>query len=541
MENGPPPQFDDDRKKSIPDLILILRSAYRAAEFDRIQGILVDREAELKRDMNKKKEEIKKERDYRMLQEVKYEYELKHMKEKAAKAEETYETLLEKVKKEGRDETVIVELRRKNSELESAKKRVEEELHQTKEKFQVKYEYELKHLKEKAAKAEETYETLLEKVKKEGRDETVIVELRRKNSELESAKKRVEEELHRTEEKFQDLKTRLLQLEARFEEEINWRRSNSSNMAVENVRSDNGRNGRGKNNGSCNTSSSHVKREVIVSVSNENSGLAMPAISPPHPPTKEKGGLQTTGGKKFASGDTILIDDSDDDCASRDIFCEKEISQKRADLEHSRMTGEENRLRLLKRKRSSPVNIGESESDENYGGNPIPTIQMKQHQGLSLEPNGSPLNHCLQTDIPCAANHVEKLTPSSHVEKIAAIRNSSSFINQFRQRTSVGKSVEVSPISNNRGFNKRYAPRFLTNGNPQGKLNRSVKQLEMQGWDGLSDCSRLAVQHSKQNNEALSQADDVGPILSDDVAGREPMVELKRVWPHEGPRDALLS
>lgn len=234
---------------------------------------------------------------------------------------------------------------------------------------------------------------------------------------------------------------------------------------------------------------------------------------------------------KFASGDTILIDDSDDDCAPRDILCEKEISQKLADLEHSHMTGKENRLRVLKRKRSSPVNIGESESDENYGGNTIPTIQMKQHQGLSREPNGSALNQCLPTDIPCAGDHVEKLTtPSCHVEKMAAIRNSPSFINQFcrgetddyvigdissaseseseddsigcdiqslvakdnkngeirrwasetdmaaafvkdlelclhavcalyRQHTSVGKSVEVSQISNNRGLNKLDAPR----------------------------------------------------------------------------------
>lgn len=226
MENGSPPQCGDDRKKSIPDLILILRSAYRAAEFDRIQGILVDREAELKHEVNKKKEEIKKERDYRMLQEVKYECELKDIKEKATKAEETYETLLKKVKKEGRDETVIVELRRKNSELESAKKRVEEELRQT-------------------------------------------------------------------EEKFQGLKTRLLRLEARFEEEINWRRSDSSNIAVENGRSDKDRNGSGKTYGSCNTNSAHFQTEVIVSVSNENSRVPVPGVSLPHPPIE--GGLQTTG------------------------------------------------------------------------------------------------------------------------------------------------------------------------------------------------------------------------------------------------------
>lgn len=227
MENGSPPGCNDDSTKSIPDLIFILRTAFQSSEFDKVEKILVDREAALKQELNEMKEKINKERDFRRLQEVKYEHDLQAMKEKAVNAEKLYERLLEKVKKGGADESVIAELRRENFELESAKKRVEDELHEALG-------------------------------------------------------------------KFQDLKTRLSRLEASFEEEINWRRHNSSDLDVENGRSDNGRNGSGKATGSCNTDSAYVQTEVIVSASNENSRMEVPAVSPCHLSSQEIGGLQST-------------------------------------------------------------------------------------------------------------------------------------------------------------------------------------------------------------------------------------------------------
>lgn len=40
--------------------------------------------------------------------------------------------------------------------------------------------------------------------------------------------------------------------------------------------------------------------------------------------------------------------------------------------------------------------------------------------------------------------------------------------------------------------------KFLINEDPQGKLRRSVKELELRNLKGLSECRRLAVEHSKQ-------------------------------------------
>lgn len=223
------------------------------------------------------------------------------------------------------------------------------------------------------------------------------------------------------------------------------------------------------------------------------------------------------GTGNFACGDTILIDDSDDDYAPGDNLCKKETPQKLADVEHSPLTGVD---RVLKRKRSSPVNIGQSESDENYGGNVSPTIQTKQHHGLSLEPNGSPYNHRSATYIPSALNEekmmtfqnsqkcvsmyskmddhsIEDISTSSAssesedddtpgvVLSLVAEDNKNGEIRRwtseadmnaafeqdlelcllavcalYRQHTSAGKSNEDSPFSNKRGFSKLDAPRY---------------------------------------------------------------------------------
>lgn len=137
------------------------------------------------------------------------------------------------------------------------------------------------------------------------------------------------------------------------------------------------------------------------------------------------------GTGNFACGDAILIDDSDDDCAPGDNLCKKETSQKLADVEHSPLTGVD---RVLKRKRSSPVNIVQSESDENYGGNVNPTIQTKQHHGLSLESNGSPHNHRSATYSPSALNDIEKQnTPLSHEEKMMTFQNSQKCVSMYRK------------------------------------------------------------------------------------------------------------
>lgn len=112
-----PPQLGASRKnKSIPELISTLRTAFRTEDFDRVEEILMGKETEMKREMEK-------ERDFHRIEKVKLETELK-------KTKQNYEKLLEKVKKGVVDDTTTIdELRKKNSELEAAKNGAEEELH----------------------------------------------------------------------------------------------------------------------------------------------------------------------------------------------------------------------------------------------------------------------------------------------------------------------------------------------------------------------------------------------------------------------------
>lgn len=49
---------------------------------------------------------------------------------------------------------------------------------------------------------------------------------------------------------------------------------------------------------------------------------------------------------------------------------------------------------------------------------------------------------------------------------------------------------------------------FLIDGDPQGKLRKSVRELEKYDQKGLSECKRLAVGHSKQLIEIYQKKKD---------------------------------
>ncbi|KAB1199469.1 hypothetical protein CJ030_MR0G023007 [Morella rubra] len=76
----------------------------------------------------------------------------------------------------------------------------------------------------------------------------------------------------------------------------------------------------------------------------------------------------------------------------------------------------------------------------------------------------------------------------------------------YRQQTSVSKSPMCLEFSSNQspGFNKYDALRgttlaeFLIDGDTEGKLRKSATELEQHDKNGLSDCKRLAIGHSKQ-------------------------------------------
>jgi hypothetical protein len=91
---------DSRNHESIPELINTLRTAFRAEDFDRVEEILVGKEAELKQEMKKKLEEIalfEKEGDFHRVDKIKYQTELKAANERA----ECYVKLLGNVKNGG--------------------------------------------------------------------------------------------------------------------------------------------------------------------------------------------------------------------------------------------------------------------------------------------------------------------------------------------------------------------------------------------------------------------------------------------------------
>ncbi|XP_048320463.2 uncharacterized protein LOC125418197 isoform X1 [Ziziphus jujuba] len=558
VENPPHLGIDSEKNKSIPELIMNLRTAFRTEDFDMVEGILVAKEAEMKLEIEKMKEEIslfQKERDFHSLEKIRYEKEFKASNERADKAKESYEKLLKKVKVNKRvedNQTTIDELRKKNAELESLMNLAKEERdsHCIEK---VKFETLFNDLNERAKEANERYEKRMEQVKNSYK--TTIDELKEKNSELESEKKGAEEELNRWMSRYEQRVSRLEEDVKMLNSSNALERSGPVEVIEGNGDDDNGENGIGE---SVRLPS---EEENVASNWNENARVEQNEVSAPSPLTEGE-----EGSGKFAPGDPILIADSDDDYMPVN---NKGKSQNLADIEDSSMMGMERR-RLLKRKRASSIDLCESESNKIHEDNTIPS-------------------HCSEKGIPSVANDVEELRrPLSQdqailrgsEEKIATVPPFPTILNRFsggridelvdieestsssesddtdstsdadadinellskyqktgenkrwaseadmvsafekdpelclnavcalyRQHKSVMESASpgVYPFSDDRGFKKFDAPRgirlarFLIDEDPHGKLRRSVKELELQNRKGLSECRKLAVEHSKQ-------------------------------------------
>lgn len=144
---------DKAKNLSISELISTLRTAYRTKDFDRVEEILVAREAKLKKEIeNGKKQysslleqcEVGKLDRICLEDEQKSKIEeLKTMKEalevsreRERKAEERYEKVLEEVKKSKEEKLMVSEIRRKNCEVECARVRAEGEVELWKRRFE---------------------------------------------------------------------------------------------------------------------------------------------------------------------------------------------------------------------------------------------------------------------------------------------------------------------------------------------------------------------------------------------------------------------
>ncbi|KAA8520924.1 hypothetical protein F0562_011597 [Nyssa sinensis] len=84
----------------------------------------------------------------------------------------------------------------------------------------------------------------------------------------------------------------------------------------------------------------------------------------------------------------------------------------------------------------------------------------------------------------------------------------------YRQQTFTDKSIEGSLFSKNRGFDQfdifrgTILAKFLIGGDPQGKLKKSVLELQQYDPKGLDDCRKIANRHSRKLFEIYQKKED---------------------------------
>lgn len=157
---------DKAKNLSISELISTLRTAYRTKDFDRVEEILVAREAKLKKEIENGKKQ--------------------------------YSSLLEQCEV-GKLDRICLE-----DEVNEQKSKIEE-LKTMKEALEVS--------RERERKAEERYEKVLEEVKKSKEEKLMVSEIRRKNCEVECARVRAEGEVELWKRRFEELNIRVSKLE----------------------------------------------------------------------------------------------------------------------------------------------------------------------------------------------------------------------------------------------------------------------------------------------------------------------------------------
>ncbi|PON82476.1 hypothetical protein TorRG33x02_217210 [Trema orientale] len=208
MEVESPPGFGlysdeeaDSEKRSIPELISDLRTAFRMVDFDRVEEILVTREEKLKRKITKMEASL----NFEQCEKLQAELELEKLKAESAQKRilrENFEAMQERVRMAEERERLVDE-RAKEAD-------------------------------QRAKSAQERLERLLREVKKEEGDKVnEIVEIREKNRELESAKMRAEGDIEVWKRKFEEMEIRVLRLEAETVEILKMETLVSGEMAMD--------------------------------------------------------------------------------------------------------------------------------------------------------------------------------------------------------------------------------------------------------------------------------------------------------------------
>lgn len=349
--------------------------------------------------------------------------------------------------------------------------------------------------------AEDVYEVLMEKVGRGGRETSlkgVFHELRRKNDELENEKRESEIQVHVWATKYKELDERLSQLERDTSTLLGSREGESQVLP----QPDRGSTQRGNDsNGVGSVSFTHNARKK----QDFGTGACLSPLLSPSWKSSVKEDRVLQGDR---SSPTVEIIDSDDDCGgpseklSGDKYCgrrnyekgNKELKRKRDFVSSVSDEHFTQSLRgiMAALKQCEQKNIKETDSDNSLskstGVNPIRhengagSASAKSDDGSSLHKE----RWKYEANMICDISEDDELCMNA----VCALYR--------RQRS---KSMERSACQ---GFSGLLSPsenslaEFLTGGDPEGKLKKSVKDLHDHYPTALNVCRSIAIEHSKQ-------------------------------------------
>uniref|UniRef100_A0A2N9FY80 Uncharacterized protein n=1 Tax=Fagus sylvatica TaxID=28930 RepID=A0A2N9FY80_FAGSY len=447
---------DGDKAKnlSISELISTLRTAYRTKDFDRVEEILVAREAKLKKEIENEKKQ--------------------------------YSSLLEQYEV-GKLDRICLE------DVVNEQKSKIEELKTMKEDLEVS--------RERERKAEERYEKLLEEVKKSKEEKLMVSEIRRKNCEVECARVRAEGEVELWKKRFEELNIRV----SKLEEDL---------MDLEPpVALDCDGNTTKEAGAGLNLDDSPIKENVdlqAADVGRVASGAIIDIIDSDDDCAprmlKRKRDSCLNASKNINDGDHEKEEEDISKASRRKMEPKKEpiddhewqdpVTLRRCEEKMGIGQISRNLMHDFVLQGVSDDSSSSSDSDDDVDDflnldQFIPKVQRNND------------NQKWEFEADMLAEF--KIDSELCMKAVCAL---------YRQQTSVKRSPLGLSLSNNRGFSKCDTLRgstlaeFLIDGDPQRKLRKSVTELEKYDQKGLSDCKRLAIAHSKQLFEIYQKKED---------------------------------
>ncbi|XWS61661.1 hypothetical protein CRYUN_Cryun07bG0145300 [Craigia yunnanensis] len=242
-------------------------------------------------------------------------------------------------------------------------------------------------LREREKQAEGRCKNLLEEVKRIGEKEKIMIDLRSRNYELECARAKAEGELEILKQRFEELDKRVLNLEGdlpllRDQEDLKSNEIGGENGNSENVR---------------------AKPDETLKVEEVSVGRSCDS------PVKANGHSRNAGSGRPPSQNIVeIVDiDSDDDCSPVEILSEKRMTHP-AEKSNSDQICVENGTTTLKRKRTSSIDVDESENGDNYDNTLNGKLRMKKLQEPDCRPDDCPVNHFSTTAFSSDSNEFNR-------------------------------------------------------------------------------------------------------------------------------------